>query len=142
MTDVRKLLADALVQAAMEDDRSPKVTVSMRVLEIMVGVDLEGFAEQDSLSAEEGSRLAGTRPALLQAHRTPGGRLRYARKALGMSAATLAGKVGLSASAVRNQENGTNGIPPTVAEQYAEILGGAPGWYLFGPPKGSTKGTC
>jgi hypothetical protein len=38
----------------------------------------------------------------------------------------------ISASAVRNQENGTNGIPVAVAEAYASILKVDTRWLLFG----------
>jgi hypothetical protein len=38
----------------------------------------------------------------------------------------------ISASAVRNQENGTNGLPMAVAEAYAEVLKTDAQWLLFG----------
>lgn len=63
-----------------------------------------------------------------------GPRLRETRKAAGLSAVELGALVGLSESAVRNQENGTNGIPADAAEAYAKALGVDPGWLLFGSP--------
>ena len=38
----------------------------------------------------------------------------------------------ISESAVRNQENGTNGIPRDVAEAYAKVLKTTAGWLLYG----------
>lgn len=61
-----------------------------------------------------------------------GARLRELRRAAGISAATLAARVGLTEAAVRNQENGANGIPPPVAVQYAAILKTTPAFILFG----------
>lgn len=63
---------------------------------------------------------------------TPGERLRFARKRLGISADQLAGRVQRSTSAVRNQENGTNGIPSDLAKEYADALGVQPQWILYG----------
>lgn len=63
---------------------------------------------------------------------TPGQRLRSARRARGLTAADLAKIAGVSDSAVRNQENGTNGIPPARVEVYAEALGVTPNWLMFG----------
>jgi hypothetical protein len=70
-----------------------------------------------------------------------------ARKAAGLStgelgrlAAPLAGRPApISASAVRNQENGTNGIPYIVADAYAKVLGVAPGWILFGEDRSKSS---
>lgn len=61
-----------------------------------------------------------------------GQRLREARKSARISAEELARRVGSSASAVRNQENGTNGIPAPKAAEYAEVLGVSANWILFG----------
>ncbi len=61
-----------------------------------------------------------------------GGRLRFARKRAAMTARTLSERVGLSESAVRNQENGTNGIPRQLLIQYAEILDVSVSWLLTG----------
>lgn len=63
---------------------------------------------------------------------TPGSRLRRARRNRDITAADLAITVGLSASAVRNHENGTNGIPSPVVIAYAEALGITPQWLQFG----------
>lgn len=49
-----------------------------------------------------------------------------------MSAEDLAARVGRSVSAVRNQENGTNGIPAPLARKYAAALGTTAGWILYG----------
>lgn len=49
-----------------------------------------------------------------------------------MTAAELAQRVGRSESAVRNQENGTNGIPPGLAKKYAAALGTTAAWLLYG----------
>lgn len=63
---------------------------------------------------------------------TPGERLRARREERGLSAADLAQRVGRSESAVRNQENGTNGIPPALAKKYASALGTTAAWLLYG----------
>lgn len=63
---------------------------------------------------------------------TPGERLRQKRQEKGLSAEDLAARVGRSVSAVRNQENGTNGIPATLAKKYAAALGTTAGWLLYG----------
>lgn len=73
-------------------------------------------------------------------HDTPGQRLRAARRAAGLSAAELGERAALiaardkpvSPSAVRNQENGTNGIPWTLVVAYAKVLGVSAQWLLFG----------
>lgn len=62
----------------------------------------------------------------------PGARLRQVRRDAGLSAEDLARFAGCSPSAIRNQENGTNGIPAAMARKYAERLGVAPEWILFG----------
>lgn len=49
-----------------------------------------------------------------------------------MSAKDLAKELGLSESAVRNQENGTNGMKVEAAGRYAAVLGVTPDWLLFG----------
>ena len=72
---------------------------------------------------------------------TPGQRLREARRKAGFSAyelgviaATIAGRPRpISPSAIRNQENGTNGIPYPLAEAYAKALGTSAQAILFGP---------
>lgn len=69
---------------------------------------------------------------------TPGSRLRRARRKLNKSAGDLARLAGVSASAVRNQENGTNGIPAKAAEAYAAALGVTPQWILFGEGSGKS----
>lgn len=63
---------------------------------------------------------------------TPGERLRRLREAKGLSAAALGARVGRSESAVRNQENNTNGIPPGLAAKYAHVLGTTAGHILYG----------
>lgn len=67
---------------------------------------------------------------------TPGQRLRTVRKQQGMTAEMLAVRVGISPSAVRNQENGTNGFSATRAAEYAEVLGLTPQWLLYGDDGG------
>lgn len=62
----------------------------------------------------------------------PGERLRALREQRGMSAADLAKRVGRSESAVRNQENGTNGIPTALAARYAAALGSTAAYILYG----------
>lgn len=69
---------------------------------------------------------------------TPGERLRSKREERGISAAELASRVGRSESAVRNQENGTNGIPPGLAKRYAQALGTTASWILYGEEGNST----
>jgi transcriptional regulator with XRE-family HTH domain len=67
--------------------------------------------------------------------------LREARKRAGLSAAELGRlaaqesgrKKVLSESAVRNQENGANGIPNALFEVYGKILGVSPRYLMFGP---------
>ncbi len=77
---------------------------------------------------------------------TPGARLRSLRTARGLSAVELAERVGRSESAVRNQENGTNGIPPKLAALYAQALGSSAAFILYGtgegarPPSASFEG--
>lgn len=61
-----------------------------------------------------------------------GERLRRLREDRGLSAAELAQRVGRSESAVRNQENGTNGIPATLAAKYAKALGSTASYILYG----------
>lgn len=71
---------------------------------------------------------------------TPGQRLRRIRREKGLSATELgrrAARIGgrekpISASAIRNQENGTNGIPYSLLIAYAEVLGVQSRWLLFG----------
>lgn len=63
---------------------------------------------------------------------TPGERLREARRRGGFSASELGAAVGLSESAVRNQENGTNGFSADTAKAYAALLDVTPEWLLFG----------
>lgn len=88
MTDVRKLLSDALVQAAFEDDRSQKVTVSMRVLEILSGAsqhDVVRAAAPNSYSPRE---------------------LKVARSIKGWTQAELAARAGTSQQTVDRLERG------------------------------------
>lgn len=66
---------------------------------------------------------------------TPGERLRQKRQDRGMTAEDLAARVGRSVSAVRNQENGTNGIPAPIAKKYAAALGTTASWILYGDDK-------
>lgn len=63
-----------------------------------------------------------------------GERLRKLRESRGLSAAQLAARVGRSESAVRNQENETNGIPAKLAGEYAAILGSTAAFILYGDP--------
>jgi len=70
---------------------------------------------------------------------SPGERLRALRKKKGLSTAELALRVGKSESAVRNQENGTNGIPAGLAVQYGKILDSTAQYILTGEePKPSS----
>lgn len=55
-----------------------------------------------------------------------------------MSAAELAQRVGRSESAIRNQENGTNGIPAALAKRYAAALGTTASWILYGEDHASS----
>lgn len=72
--------------------------------------------------------------------KTIGERLRRRRRELGIStaefgrlAARAAGRPKpISASAIRNQENGTNGIPYALVDPYAEILKVPAAWLLWG----------
>ena len=61
-----------------------------------------------------------------------GARLRQLREQLGISTADMAKRVDRSESAVRNQENGTNGIPTKLAQKYASILGTTASYILYG----------
>lgn len=70
---------------------------------------------------------------------TPGQRLREARVSAGITAEELASKVGRSTSAIRNQENGTNGIPSDLAREYAMALGVEPAWILYGDGVGDPE---
>lgn len=71
---------------------------------------------------------------------TPGERLRQIRTQRGLSTAQLGERVGRSESAVRNQENGTNGIPASLAAKYARCLTITPEWLLYGHGEGPTGG--
>lgn len=52
---------------------------------------------------------------------------------LGRRAARIIGRdKPISPSAVRNQENGTNGIPASTAHAYGEVLGVEPSWLIWG----------
>lgn len=71
---------------------------------------------------------------------TAGERLRAKRKEANLSPSELGRRAAMvlsrgkpiSESAVRNQENGTNGIPAPVAEAYAKVLKTTAGWLLYG----------
>ena len=71
---------------------------------------------------------------------TIGDRLREARKKAGLSAAALGQQVAqamgrdkpISASAVRNQENGTNGVPYEAIAAYSQVLEVEKAWLAFG----------
>lgn len=71
---------------------------------------------------------------------TAGERLRELRKSANLSPSELGRRAAMvlsrerpiSESAVRNQENGTNGIPRDVAEAYAKVLKTTAGWLLYG----------
>lgn len=71
---------------------------------------------------------------------SPGENLRRLRTKAGLSAAELAARVGRSESAVRNQENGTNGIPATLAKKYAQVLGVTAAAILYGDDAPSSQG--
>lgn len=102
MTDVRKLLADALVQAAMEGDDSAKVTVSMRVLEIM---------------AQDSARRLVVAPLALR-----GDELRAALSVSGRSQSELARRLGLHPTAINKVCAGVRDISATEAEAIAVYL--------------------
>lgn len=70
---------------------------------------------------------------------TPGENLRRLRTKAGLSAAELAQRVGRSESAVRNQENGTNGIPAALAKRYAQALGVTAAAILYGDDSPSAQ---
>ena len=70
---------------------------------------------------------------------TVGQRLRRRRKEVGLAVEVLATRAGEAArgkafvaSAVRNIENGTNGLRPDAAAGYAQALGVSPAWLLYG----------
>jgi len=63
---------------------------------------------------------------------TPGTRLRELRRTRGLSTADLAERVGRSESAIRNQENGTNGISAPLAAKYAAALRSTAAFILYG----------
>lgn len=63
---------------------------------------------------------------------TPGSRLQALRKGAGLSAASLAERLGCATSAVSNHENGINGIRAETAARYAELLGTTPQYILYG----------
>jgi transcriptional regulator with XRE-family HTH domain len=75
---------------------------------------------------------------------TAGERLRAARRKAGLAADELGRRAALllgrdkpiSASAVRNQENGTNGIPTDTVQAYAEILKVSPSYIVWGDDDG------
>lgn len=69
----------------------------------------------------------------------PGERLRQIRQRRGMSTADLAARVGRSVSAVRNQENGINGIPASLAAKYAAALGTTAANILYGDDSEAPK---
>lgn len=74
-------------------------------------------------------------------NQTPGERLRELRKSAGLSAADLAERVGRSEGAVRNQENGTNGISAPLAAKYAVALRSTAAFILYGTSGGNTSQT-
>lgn len=71
---------------------------------------------------------------------TVGERLREARKKAGLSAGELGRRAAaalgrekpISESAIRNQENGTNGVPYEALNVYSDILECPRGWLAFG----------
>ena len=64
---------------------------------------------------------------------TPGDRLRQARTLAGYkSAAKAAAVLGITESAYRSHENGTNGFNAEQAERYAAAFGTDAGWLMFG----------
>lgn len=116
MTDVRQRLADALVQAAMEGDDSPKVTVSMRVLELIQGSSHLPAPPPPSPSP---SALNLTPEALKEALDMPG-----------RSQSALARFMKIEASAVNRMCQGTREIKVREAQQIASYLSGDPGQRL------------
>ena len=71
---------------------------------------------------------------------TVGDRLRDARKRAGLTAAEVGRRAAdilgrskaISESAIRNQENGTNGVPYEAIRAYAAVLGVERSWLAFG----------
>lgn len=64
---------------------------------------------------------------------TAGDRLRQARTLAGYkSAAKAAAALGLTESAYRSHENGTNGFTAEQADRYGEAFGVDPAWLMFG----------
>lgn len=59
-------------------------------------------------------------------------RLRQARERAGLSAREVATQLGRAESAIRNQENGTNGVPLQLIPQYASLYGVRPEWLAWG----------
>lgn len=89
-------------------------------------------AGANALRSETLERLRSIAAGAVSAAEAPGDRLRAARRKAGLSTGALAKALGLSESAVRNQENGTNGMKVESAGRYASILGVTPDWLLFG----------
>lgn len=179
MSKIRQRLSEALTQAALEGDDSPKVMVSMRVLEILssdaprmievapmavrgdelraalaingrsqtelarrLGVHVSAINKICSgvrdVSAREAEQitayLAETHGAQGAGVGSAGARLRSARRAAGLAVSEVAKRMEMSPSAIRNQENGTNGVPSSLAPTYAEAYGVTPEWIMFGSP--------
>lgn len=120
--------------------RLAELNMSEREASIKAGLGPDGIRTIRNGHAPSAARLSalasvldvGVGDLMPRAGEGPGDRLRSARKAAGLSAIALAAKVGLSVGAVRNQENGTNGIPATLAPEYAKHLDVTPEWILYG----------
>ena len=111
-----------------------------------------GFHDEASSVSNASSRIAAIAKAISAPRQpepepapgsplsTSGQRLRASRKLNGLSAERLAELAAtamnrerpFAATAIRNHENGTNGIRPDVADAYAKVLGVTPQWLLYG----------
>lgn len=108
MSDLQKRIADALYQAALEGDESPKMLLSQRVVEILVG--------ESPLPA---GIILGERPRAYDA-----ASLRAARLAKGWTQAELAAKAGTSQQTIDRLERGaahrSDALPAIAAALAAE----------------------
>ena len=134
--DVQKIVQEALYRAATEMP-TPTMVVSQGALEHIVDI-------------ARGKPFVPVALPTLPADGSAGQRLRWARKAAGLSAGELGIRAAramgrdapYAASAIRNQENGTNGIRPDMAAAYAGVLGVSPGWLLYGEGDGPAAPTA
>jgi transcriptional regulator with XRE-family HTH domain len=102
MTDTKQRLAEALVQAALEGDDSPKVMVSMRVLEII---------------ASDAPRRVEVAPMAVR-----GEELRAALAINGRSQTELARRLGVHVSAINKICSGVRDVSASEAEAITAYL--------------------